>query len=78
MKNWSLRDVVDFETVGHVSDAISRTLILVRDEAYLVSPFDETLGQLITVGFNASEFRKSKIRADEYFVALIIGFGWDI
>ena len=77
MKNWSLWDIVDFETVCHVSDAFSGILILICDEANLVSPFDKTLGKLIAMGFYASKFWKCKIRANEYFVALI-EFVWDI
>ena len=68
---WSLWDVVDFEAIRHISDAFSGVLILICDEAHLMPPFDKTLCQLITVGFDASKFRKGEIRTDEYLVALI-------
>ena len=71
MKYWSLGYIVDFETVCHVSDAFPGVLILICDEANLVPPFNKTLGKLITVGFYATEFRKCKICANEYLVALI-------
>ena len=54
--NWEERQVVDLDSICHVSDALSDVFVAVRDYYHLVSSLDQALGQLIAVGLNSSKF----------------------
>ena len=66
-----LRDVVDLETVGHVSNSKSVVLELVGDETDVVSALNEALSDLVAVGLDSSELRECKICADKDVVLLV-------
>jgi hypothetical protein len=65
LHNWDVWQVVDLESVSHVSKSASVVLELVRDEDNLVTAFYEALSQLVTVSLNSSEFRESKVSAEQ-------------
>jgi hypothetical protein len=44
LHDWEMRQMVDFHTVGHVSDTSSVTLEFVSDEAHFVTSLNKALG----------------------------------
>ena len=57
--------MVALHAISHVPHARSAILEFVGEEGYLVTPLQETLGQLVPMSFDSTELWEGEIRANK-------------
>jgi len=72
LDDWKLRDMVDFQSIRHMTETASRVLELVCYKADFVPSFDEALGELVTMSLDSTELWEGEIGTEEYAVLPIL------
>ena len=63
--------MVNFHTVGHVSDSPSIALKLISDEGHLMAALNKALSQLVAMSLNPSKLGKGEVSTYENTVLSI-------
>ena len=71
LENRELINIINFHSIGHDSHSAPSSLVLICDEADLMAPFNEALGQLIPVGFHSTELGQGEVSANHYTIFLV-------
>lgn len=70
--HWLVRYVINLHSIGHVPDSAPGALKFISDKSYFVTTLYQALAELVSVGFDAAEFREGEISADENAIFFMV------